>query len=106
MSIARIKKNDTVIVMSGKSVGKTGKVIEVLADRGRVLVEGVNIVKKHMKKSQDHPKGVIAEKEASLAISNLMLHCPTCKKGVRVRRAVEAGKRVRKCRKCGHQFDA
>jgi large subunit ribosomal protein L24 len=99
-----IKKNDIVAAMRGRSAGKTGKVLEVLPERGRALVEGLNLVKKTLRKTQDTPKGGIVDKESSIATSNLMLYCPTCKKGVRIRRAVEGDKNVRKCKGCGHLF--
>jgi large subunit ribosomal protein L24 len=65
------KKGDTVIVLSGENKGKTGKVLQVLPDSGRALVEGINMVKKHMRKTQDNPKGGIVEKEAPLAVCKL-----------------------------------
>lgn len=105
MSGQRIKKNDTVVAVAGVNAGKTGKVLEVLPKRGRALVEGLNLVKKTMRKTQDNPQGGIAEKEIALEISNLMPYCPDCKKGVRVRRSREGGKGVRKCAHCEHSFD-
>jgi large subunit ribosomal protein L24 len=101
----RIKKNDTVVAISGADTGKTGKVLEVLPVRGRALVEGLNLRKKTLRKTQDTPQGGIVEKEALIALSNLMVFCPDCKKGVRVGGAVEDGSRVRKCKKCGYAFD-
>lgn len=105
---AHIKKNDVVQVMSGSgsTARKTGKILQVLPASNRAIVEGVNYVKKKLRKSQDNPQGGIVEKEAPVAISNLLLYCPHCKKGVRVSYArTEAGKRSRKCKKCGHGFD-
>ena len=103
-----IKRNDVVIAVRGSQsgTGKTGKVLEVFPDRGRVLVEGMNLIKRHMRKTQDNPKGGIVEKEASISASNLMLHCPHCKKGVRIQRVVEGGRKIRKCRKCKPAFDS
>jgi len=101
----RIKKNDTVVAVSGADAGKTGKVLEVLPARGRALVEGLNLRKKTLRKTQDTPQGGIVEKEALIALSNLMVYCPDCKKGVRVGSAVEDGARVRKCKTCGYAFD-
>lgn len=101
----RIKKNDTVIAVSGADAGKTGKVLEVLPARGRALVEGLNQRKKTLRKTQDSPQGGIVEKEAPIALSNLMVYCPDCKKGVRVGSVSEAAGRVRKCKKCGYAFD-
>ena len=106
MSVLRIRKNDTVIAVSGEESGSKGKVLEVLAVKGRVLVEGLNLVKRTLKKTKENPKGGIVTKESSIAISNLMPFCPTCKKGVRVRCEQEAGRKVRKCRRCGIAFDS
>lgn len=105
MSIAKIKKNDTVTVISGEEAGKTGKVLHVYGEKGRAIVEGLNLVKKCLRKTQENPQGGIVEKEGTLAISNLMLHCPDCKKGVRIRRDMDGQKRIRKCKGCGHSFD-
>lgn len=66
-----VKKGDNVLVIAGDDKGKSGKVLQVLPQTGRALVEGVNFVKKHMQKTQDNPQGGIIEKEAPLAISNL-----------------------------------
>jgi large subunit ribosomal protein L24 len=106
VSIARVRKNDIVAVMRGKDAGKTGKVLFVDTAKGRVVVEGLNLVKKALRKSQDNPKGGIVDKEASIHAARLMPYCPHCKKGVRIKRAVEDGKRVRKCRRCGHTFES
>ena len=71
MSKCHIKKGDTVKVIAGDDKGKTGKVLEVNPGTGRAFVEGINFVKKHMRKTQDNPQGGIAEQEAPIAISNL-----------------------------------
>jgi large subunit ribosomal protein L24 len=68
---ARIKKGDLVKVITGDDKGKTGKVLQVLPDSGRALVEGLNFAKKHMRKTQDNPKGGVLEKEVSIHMSNL-----------------------------------
>ena len=105
---AHIKRNDMVQVISGSAAsgGKTGKVLQVVPAKGRAIVEGVNHIKKMLRKSQDNPQGAIVEKEAPVAISNLLLYCPHCKKGVRVSYVrTEAGKGSRKCKICGHGFD-
>ena len=99
----RIKKGDTVMVTAGVSAGKTGKVMQVLTDRA--IVEGLNLVKKTLRKSQDNPQGGIVEKENPIALSNLMLHCPECKKGVRTGALKDGDKRLRKCKTCGHAFE-
>ncbi len=105
MSVVRIKKDDTVVAIRGADVGKTGKVIQVLPDKNRALIEGLNLVKKTLRKSQDNPQGGIAEKEAPLHLSNVMPYCPHCKKGVKIRCDRDEGKKVRKCKICGHAFD-
>ena len=68
-----IKRNDVVVVIAGSQKGKTGKVLEVLAAKQRARVEGIAMIKRHLKKSQEHPQGTIAEREGSVHISNLML---------------------------------
>lgn len=105
MSVSRIKKNDTVIATKGVSAGHTGKVMQVQVEKGRAIVEGLRLVKKAIRKSQDNPKGGIVDREAPIALSNLLPYCPECKKGVKVRRVKEGEKTIRKCRKCGHPFD-
>jgi large subunit ribosomal protein L24 len=106
MSLSRIKKDDMVVAVAGADAGKTGKVLQVLPERGRAVVEGLKMMKKTLRKSEDHPQGGIAEKEGTVALSNLMLYCPNCKKGVRVARSREGKQSVRKCRSCEHAFEA
>lgn len=101
----RIRKNDVVVPISGRFAGKTGKVLQVMPARGLAIVEGLRLVKKAIRKSQDNPQGGISEKEAPLPMSKLLHYCPEDKKGVRVRLVREGGKRVRKCRVCGHAFE-
>ena len=105
MNALKIRKNDIVIAVSGAHVGKTGKVLQVLPKRGRVLVEGVRMVKKALRKTQDAPKGGIVEKESPIAGANLMLYCPECKRGAKTRRVADGERRVRQCRRCGHHFE-
>jgi large subunit ribosomal protein L24 len=104
-----IKKDDTVVVLTGTDSNKSGKVLDVFRAKNRALVEGVNVVKKTQKRnqSQDNPQGGIIEIESAIHLSNLALFCPTCKKGVktRVERSSD-GKGQRICKKCGHNFDA
>ena len=100
----RIRKNDIVVATRGRDAGKTGKVMQVVTGKDRAVVEGVNLATKHTRKSQDN-KGGIIQKEASIALANLMLFCPQCKKGVRTARVLEGEKRLRKCKRCGHAFD-
>lgn len=103
-----IKRNDIVIAVAGSEAAarKTGKVLQVYPERGRVLVEGMRFVTKTVRKSQEHPQGSIILKEAPMAVSNVMLFCSQCKKGVRINRTRDAkGRLVRVCRKCRHAFD-
>ena len=106
MSVARIRRNDQVVVRTGRDAGKTGRVLQILPARSRAVVEGVNLVKKTLRKSQDNPQGGISEKEASMALSNLQVYCPSCKKGVRTRRERDGAKGIRQCARCGHAFDS
>jgi large subunit ribosomal protein L24 len=101
-----IRRNDIVVATRGREKGKQGKVLQVNVEKRRVIVEGLNLVTKHLRKSQDNPKGGITRKEASIALANLMLYCQQCKKAVRVKRVIEGDKRVRKCKKCGQSFEA
>lgn len=108
MSVATIKKNDTVIAISGEDSGRTGKVLEVNRGKKRALVEGLNMVKKALRRTQDNPQGGFADKEAQLALSKVMLYCPVCKKGVRTRRRRDGRKVIRHCaaKGCKHEFDS
>lgn len=101
-----LKKEDNVIVITGKENGKTGKILKVLVDRNRALVEGLNRVKKHSRPTKANPQGGIIEKEASIHLSNLMYYCQKCAKGVRIQaKILKDGKKVRACRKCGEVVD-
>ncbi len=106
MSKGRIRKNDDVMVVRGAERGKRGKVLQVVKQGERVLVEGVNLKKKCLRKSQENPQGGIIDKEVSMAISNVMLYCEECKKGVKTASSREEKKSVRKCRVCGHVLDS
>ncbi|MFC1646476.1 50S ribosomal protein L24, partial [Candidatus Omnitrophota bacterium] len=79
----KIKKDDNVAVIAGRDKGKKGKVITIFPQANRALVEGVNFVKKHMRKTQQEQKGGIVEKEVTIHMSNLMLICKRCNKPVR-----------------------
>lgn len=106
MSIARIKKNDTVIAVAGVDRGKKGKVLQVLPVKDRILIEGLNLHKKALRKSEGNPQGGITDKENSMAISNVMLFCPKCNKGVKITNQHDEAKgAMRKCRVCSHSFD-
>ncbi|MEE8546484.1 MAG: 50S ribosomal protein L24 [bacterium] len=101
-----IKKDDFVVVNSGKERGKKGKILKVLLDKNRVIVEKVNFVKKHSKPQSESKQGGIIEKEGSVHLSNVMLFCGKCGKGVRTRnKHLEDGSKVRLCAGCGESFD-
>ena len=97
----RIKKGDMVMVISGDDKGRKGKVIKVIPKKQRVLVEGLNIQKKHQKPRREGEKGQIIEKPGPIHISNVKLICPKCGKPTRVARKVIEGKKYRVCKKCG-----
>jgi len=103
---ARIKKNDTVMVIAGRERGKTGKVLRVLPAKERALVERLNMVKRHQKpRGPQSPSGIV-EKEASIHISNIMIMCDKCNAPVRMgKRVLEDNRSVRVCRRCGDQLD-
>lgn len=97
----KIKKHDTVFVLTGKDKGKTGRVFRVYPSTERALVEGINYVKKHMRKSQENPQGGIVQKESSIHLSNLALFCKTCNKGARVGfSTLTDGTKSRYCKRC------
>jgi large subunit ribosomal protein L24 len=102
----KIKKGDSVLVVSGRERGKTGKVTRVLPESGKVVVERLNIVKRHRKPSGPQGGGGIVEKEAPLDISNVMILCGKCNKPVRVgAKRLDDGTHVRVCKSCGEQLD-
>ena len=100
-----VKKGDTVEVISGKDKGKQGLVLRTYPEEGKVLVEGVAIVKKATRPTPANQQGGIIEQEAAIDASNVMLICPSCGKPTRVGHAKDAeGKKVRVCKKCNAQF--
>lgn len=102
-----IKKNDKVIVLSGKEKGKIGAVLKVDSEKGRVVVEKINMVKRHTRPGGKTAQGGIVEKEAPMHISNLMLVCNKCAEPSRIaKRILEDGSKVRVCKKCGELLDA
>jgi large subunit ribosomal protein L24 len=101
-----VKKNDSIIVLAGKEKGKTGKVLRVIAESDRVLVENLNMVKRHTRPKNANQEGGIIEKEAPLAISNVMLVCASCHKPTRTGdRVLDDGTKVRFCKKCNEIVD-
>lgn len=101
-----VKKGDTVLIIAGKDSGKKGKVIEVQPKIGRVIVEGMNIVKRHTKPTQAAPQGGIVEKESTIASSNVMLYCSKCNKPTRIsKKTMNNGSTSRQCKHCGEVFE-
>ncbi|MBB6276513.1 50S ribosomal protein L24 [Porphyromonas circumdentaria] len=105
MSKMHIKKGDTVMVNSGESRGRTGRVLKVIADKERAIVEGLNIRKKHTKPSAQHPQGGIIEEEAGIHISNLNVVDPKTGKGTRIGRKKDSNnKSIRYSKKSGEEI--
>lgn len=112
MAMMHVKKGDTVVVLSGKYADKfekpgqhkTSKVLEVSPEEGKVIVEGIHQVKKHVKAKKQGDTSAIVTVDAPIYACKVQLYCPDCKKGVRSKIQVIDGKKVRVC-KCGHKFD-
>ena len=106
MSVRRLRKDDTVMVIAGRERGKTVKVLRVLPEKNRVLIERVNMVKRHVKPRGVQQPGGIQEKEASIHLSNVLPICGRCNKPTRVgHRRLDKGGSVRVCRRCHEQLD-
>ncbi len=102
----RIKKNDTVIITTGKEKGKKGRVLAFSSSNDRIIVEKINIVKRHMKPTRKYSQGGIIDKEAPVHISNVMLICPKCNKPTRIRNSfLQDNRKVRMCKKCNEVMD-
>lgn len=101
----RVKRDDQVVVISGKDRGKKGKVRRLFPVDGRVVVEGLNLVKKSTRKSEANPQGAIVSKESRLPLDRVMPVCPKCNRGVRVGfKLAPDGSKTRICRRCGEGF--
>ena len=101
-----VKKGDQVEVISGKDRGKEGEVLKVFPKESRVVVEGINIVSKHVTPSQDNPQGGITEQEAPIHSSNVMLVCQHCNQSSRTgKKILGDGEKARYCKKCGEVID-
>ena len=101
-----VRKGDKVMVLSGKDKGKKGKVVSTLPKAKKVLVEGINIIKKHARPTQKVPQGGIRKIEAPMHLSKVMLICPSCQQPSRIfRRALSDGRHVRGCKNCGELID-
>ena len=102
MGKMHIRRDDTVVVITGKDKGKKGKVLVVVPSKNRVIVEGVNIVSRHTRPTSQTNQGGIIKKEAPIDASNVLLYCSKCDKGVRVGiKLLENGEKARVCKKCG-----
>jgi large subunit ribosomal protein L24 len=99
-----LKKNDNVVVVTGKDRGKRGKVLYIDRKKGRLVIEGINKKKKYVKPSQQNPKGGAISLEYPVQLSNIMAFCDKCKKGVRLGVELKDKSKVRICRKCGKNF--
>ena len=105
MVVSRGSKNDQVVVLSGRDRGKRGKVMRIAPEFGRVTVEGLNLVKRHMRKSQNNPQGAILSKEAPLPMDRVAPICPRCNRGVRIGFKLQPdGAKIRICRRCEENF--
>jgi large subunit ribosomal protein L24 len=101
----KIKKNDNVLVIKGKDRNKTGKVVGILPEKGRLVVGGVNMIKRHQRPKRSGEKGQILSIEAPLRAENVMIVCPKCGKPVRVGfKKLENGEKVRICKKCNQEI--
>ncbi|PIE35841.1 50S ribosomal protein L24 [candidate division KSB3 bacterium] len=101
-----VKKNDRVKVIAGKEKGKEGKILKAYPAKNRVIVEHLNMIKKHTKRRSQGQGGGIIEREGTIHVSNLMLVCPSCKKATRIgKKFLEDGAKVRYCKKCGEVVD-
>ena len=104
MNSLKIKKNDKVVVLSGKDKGKSGKVIAADPKAEKVIVEGVNVATKHQKAQKKGQDGGILKIETPIYVSKVQLVCPKCGKGTRVGHKIADGKKVRVCKKCGAEI--
>ncbi|HXQ46743.1 MAG TPA: 50S ribosomal protein L24 [Caulobacteraceae bacterium] len=102
---AKIKKDDRVVVLTGKDKGRQGQVTRVFPSEGRLVVSGVNMIKRHTRPSQADPQGGIKHREASLHVSNVALVDPKTGEPTRVGFRIEAGKKVRYAKKSGEVID-
>ena len=99
-----VKKNDTVVVLSGKDKGKQGKVLSVDPKAGKVIVEGVSVASRHQKPRKQGEEGGIIKKETPIYASKVMTVCPKCSKATRVAHKIEGDKKVRVCKHCGAEI--
>ena len=104
MANLNVKKDDVVIVLSGDDQGAKGKVIATSPEEGKVIVEGVNIIHKHVKARRQGETGGIVDAEGAIYASNVAVYCSKCDKGVRTKVQIVDGKKIRVCAKCGKEI--
>jgi len=104
MSKVHVRRDDTVIVISGDDKGVIGKVVAVSPDEGKVIVQGANIVSKHQKPRRQGETGGILKVEAAMYASKVQIYCSKCEKGVRIQHKIVDGKKIRVCAKCGQEL--
>lgn len=100
----KLKKDDKVLVLSGKDRGKKGKILKVFVKKGKVIVEGINMVKKHARPTQSFQGGIV-DRPNPLKVDKLMLICPRCNKPARIGKKKQDDENLRACRKCGEVID-
>ena len=106
MQHVHVRRGDTVAVIAGRERGKRGKVLRVLRDRGRVMVEKVNMIKRHQRPTQKLRQGGIIEREGALALANVLLVCGRCDRAARTGiKVLGDGRRIRVCKRCGESID-
>lgn len=101
----KVKKNDTVLVLTGKDAGKTGKVVAALPKDNRIVVDGINLQKKHKKARSAQETSAIVDQAGPIDASNVLVVCASCNKATRVAYKIEGDKKVRVCKKCGAILD-
>ena len=104
MNHLKIKKNDTVVILSGKDKGKQGKVLGTVPSEDKVVVEGCNMVTCHVKPRRQGEEGGIVKREAAIYASKVQVVCPKCDKGTRVAFKIADGKKTRVCKHCGAEL--
>ena len=105
MNKLNVKRDDTVVVISGKDKGKQGKVMAADPAKGRIIVQNANMIVRHTKPRKQGEEGGRINKEGSINVSKVMLVCPKCNKATRVGHAYDGDKKVRVCKKCGKNID-
>ncbi|MCU0846609.1 MAG: 50S ribosomal protein L24 [Spirochaetes bacterium] len=101
----KLKVNDNVVVISGADKGKRGKILKINRNSGRVIIEGINKRKKFLRPNQENPQGGFITMEFPINLSNVMLFCDKCKKGVRIGMETKDKQKTRVCKKCGKSLD-